>query len=232
MDIIILAAIAIYIFIKLRQQLGKVDEEQKRDAIRNFIKEQTKTQNGKTTNKQGVVVNIVDGKIIEETQAPQIDQESQDILNGLEEPIRKDLENVLNKAQISAANFINGATKAFELIIEAFAKGDQKALKPLLSDKIFQQFALAIKNRDSENQILHNRVLSIDESKITNAQTLKNDVTITVQFTSKQINYITDTAGELIDGSKEDVNLVNDVWTFKKDVKSNNPNWLVCATTS
>jgi predicted lipid-binding transport protein (Tim44 family) len=216
MDIIILAALAIFIFFKLRGELGKVDDEQKRDGIKNFIKEQTKTSAG-DENPNVITIN-------------HIDEKSQKILNKLDSEIKKDLEPVLEKSKISAANFMKGAEMAFESIIESFAEGKVETLKPLLSDKIFQQFESVIKQRQAQNQSLNTKILAIKESKIIAAKMLQNFAHITVRFTTEQINYLTNNQGEVIDGSKEDVNDVTDIWTFKKDCTSANPNWFVAST--
>jgi len=226
MDIIFLAIVAIYVFFKLRGELGKVDEDQKRDAIKNFIKEQTRTGavNGE---KQAVVV---PGVGVVQQNVSEADIKSQKILDSLDAETRNDLILVLEKTQISAANFIDGAVKAFEMIIEAFASGNIDALKPLLSEKIFAQFEAAISQRKNSGQILHTKILTIDESKVISAKMLQNFAHITIKFASKQINYLTNISGEIIDGNKEDVNEITDIWTFKKDSLSPNPNWFVFAT--
>jgi len=95
-----------------------------------------------------------------------------------------------------------------------------------------QQFKLAIQDRQTKNHILNTKIVAIDESKIIAAETVKNYVAITVKFISRQINYITDQEGKVLEGSKEEVNSVSDVWTFKKDNRSKNPNWFISATTS
>jgi predicted lipid-binding transport protein (Tim44 family) len=59
---------------------------------------------------------------------------------------------------------------------------------------------------------------------------LQNFGLITVKFSSEQINFLTNMSGKVIEGSKEEVNDVTDVWTFKKDTQSNNPNWFVSST--
>jgi predicted lipid-binding transport protein (Tim44 family) len=227
MDIIFLAIIAIYIFFKLRGELGKVDEDQKRDAIKNFIKEQTKTSNA---NSEKPTIITVPGVGFVDQNVSEIDVKSQKVLDALDLETKNDLIAVLEKSKISAANFMDGAVKAFEMIIEAFASGNIETLKPLLSEKIFAQFEAAILQRKNTGQILNTKILAIDENKITSAKMLQNFALITIKFASKQINYLTNNSGEIIDGSKEDVNAIIDIWTFKKDSLSSNPNWFVSAT--
>jgi predicted lipid-binding transport protein (Tim44 family) len=118
MEIILLAALAAFIFFKLRNELGKVDEEQKRSQIKNFIKAQT--------------INSSSTAIPDNIAIIEVDEKSQKIFRQLSPEIRDNLELVLKNTNISAANFVFGAQKAFEMIIEAFAGGDIKALKPLI----------------------------------------------------------------------------------------------------
>jgi predicted lipid-binding transport protein (Tim44 family) len=225
MDIIILLIITIFIFVKLISEFGKVDEDQKKNAIRGFIKEKTKTENQANPAGMIVVQDAVgsDPKNI-------IDEKSQKILDAVPGYIKSDLILVLEKANISAANFILGAGMAFEMVVEAFASGNLEVLKPLLIDKLFQQFETVIKDRKSSGQTFNTRIFAVERSEIISAKIIGNDAFITVQFLSKQINYITNAAGAVIDGSKEQVNPVSDRWVFKKDVTSPNPNWIVVST--
>lgn len=232
MDILFFAAIAVFIFFKLREQLGKVDEEQKRDSIRDFIKEQTKATNPENNqNNQPKLVAIPGVGIVVASPAPvQIDEKSQKILDGLNPTLKADLELVLQKTKLSAAVFLEGAKSAFEIIISSFSIGDLPTLKSLLSEKIFLQFQAAIEDRKVKNEVLNTKIISIDEATITIARIENNFANITVVFKSKQINYIENNQKEVVAGNKTEINTVIDSWTFKKDCNSPNPNWLLVST--
>jgi len=228
MDIVILAAIAIIIFIKLIRQFGKVDEDQKRDAIKGFIKEQTRITNEikDPNNKPNLTIPAI--RVAQET--PIIDEKSQKILDSTSTIVRADLIKVLEKTNLSAANFVMGASRAFEMIIEAFASGDLLVLKPLLSEQLMQQFELVINDRKASGNGFNSRIFAVEKSEIISAKIVENEAFVTVRFVSKQINYITNSSGKIIDGSKEQVNSLSDNWVFKKDVSSQNPNWIVIST--
>jgi predicted lipid-binding transport protein (Tim44 family) len=225
MDILFFAAIAIFIFIKLRNELGKVDDNQKRDAIKKFIKEQTKNSKNSAT-----IIEVSENSAVEAKQTNQDDEKSQKILEAIKEPIKSNLQSILQKTNLSASQFINGANSAFEIVLESFAANNLQALKPLLSEKIYADFEKAVSKRKSEKQTLHTKIVSIKKSYITDAKIVDNFAIITVEFISEQINYITDDKGEFVFGSKHDIDQVKDVWTFKKDCNSSNPNWLVVST--
>ena len=232
MDIIILAAIAIVIFFKLISQFGKVDEDQKRDAIKGFIIEQTKINKAKDQiNDDKSNVTVISTLGIAE-KLPPIDEKSQKILDLVPVIIKADLIKVLEKTNLSAASFIMGATRAFEMIIEAFASGDLEILKPLLSDKLMQQFELVINDRKDSGNSFNTRIFAVEKSEIISAKIIENEALVTVKFVSKQINYVTNSSGKVIEGSKEQVNTLLDSWTFKKDISASNPNWLVTSTST
>ncbi len=242
MDILFFAAIAVFIFFKLREQLGKVDEDQKRDSIKKFIKEQTQIINpsqnqdksaGKSEDQQNspkIIAVPGVGIVAVEASENKIDEKSQKIFDGLESNLKADLELVLKKTKLSASIFLEGAKSAFEIIISSFSIGDLTTLKILLSEKIFLQFKAAIEDRKSKNESLNTKIISIDEANITSAKIENGFAIVEIAFKSKQINYVENEQKEIISGNKTEINTIIDNWTFKKDCNSSNPNWLLVAT--
>jgi len=233
MDILFFAALAVFIFFKLREQFGKVDDGQKRDSIRDFIKEKTNIVNPPDNNQNNqpklVAVPGV-GIVIANPVLNPIDEKSQKILDSLDENLKADLSLVLKKAKLPPVQFLEGARSAFEIILTAFSIGDLPTLKPLLSEQLFLQFLASIEDRKSHGQFLNTKIISIDESKIINSKMVENFAQITIAFASKQINYIVDIKNEIVTGSKTQINTISDNWTFKKDCDSSNPNWLLSST--
>ncbi len=230
MDILFFAALAVFIFFKLREQFGKVDEEKKRDSIRDFIKEQANPNaTNNSTNQPKIVATSAVEVVANDIPIP-IDEKSKKILDNLSGDLKTNFELAVSKAKLSANQFLEGAKSAFEIILSAFSIGDLPTLKPLLSEKIYLQFAAAIEDRRSKNQFLHTKIISIDESKIISADMIENFSQIKIVFSSKQINYILDSGNEIVFGSKTEINTVNDNWTFKKDCNSPNPNWILVST--
>jgi predicted lipid-binding transport protein (Tim44 family) len=130
-----------------------------------------------------------------------------------------------------AKHFITGARTAYEMIVTAFASGDRRQLRNLLSREVFDGFDAAITEREGRNETAETRFVSIDGSTITAAE-LRNRTTvqITVRFVSKLISATRDRTGAVIDGNAEKVTDVTDVWTFARDISSRDPNWKVIAT--
>jgi predicted lipid-binding transport protein (Tim44 family) len=130
-----------------------------------------------------------------------------------------------------AKHFITGARTAYEMIVTAFANGDRRQLRSLLSREVFDGFDAAITERERRSETAETRFVSIDGSAITAAE-LRNRTTaqITVRFVSKLVSATRDRAGTVIDGSADRVTDVTDVWTFARDISSRDPNWKVIAT--
>jgi predicted lipid-binding transport protein (Tim44 family) len=127
-------------------------------------------------------------------------------------------------------HFIAGARAAYEMIVTAFAGGDRRQLRNLLSREVFDGFDAAISERERRGETAESRFVSIDGSTVTAAELRNRTAQITVRFISKLISATRDSAGAVIDGNAEKVTDVTDVWTFARDISSRDPNWKVVAT--
>jgi predicted lipid-binding transport protein (Tim44 family) len=127
-------------------------------------------------------------------------------------------------------HFMAGARAAYEMIVTAFAAGDRRQLRNLLSREVFDGFDAAIAERERRGETAESRFVSIDASAVTAAELRSRTVQITVRFISKLISATRDRAGAVIDGNAEKVTDVTDVWTFARDISSRDPNWKVIAT--
>jgi predicted lipid-binding transport protein (Tim44 family) len=140
-------------------------------------------------------------------------------------------------AQISVADpgftaegFIDGAEKAFEWILSAFAKGDEQALQPLLSPEVFKNFSESIKQRQAAGETLESKLTAIDSTEISEAFMAGRTAHVGVKFVSRQISVIRDGDGKVLDGDPNHPSEVTDFWTFARDTRSADPNWLLVAT--
>lgn len=132
----------------------------------------------------------------------------------------------------SPEGFVDGARAAFEMVVQAFAAGDLKTLKPLLSDAVFDQFRQAIKARETAGQKLETTLVGIDKAEIVEAELRDRTAIVTVSFRTEQVNVIRDASGEPVDGDATQVDKVTDIWTFSRNTRSRDPNWTLIATRS
>lgn len=129
-------------------------------------------------------------------------------------------------------NFIQGARAAYEMIVTAFAQGNRKELKPLLASDVFESFSAVIADRESRGETAETTFVSIDKAEVTEAEVKDRQALVTVRFRSQLISLTRDKAGEIIDGSPDQVIEVVDVWTFSHNTASADPNWKLIATES
>ena len=127
-------------------------------------------------------------------------------------------------------HFLTGARAAYEMIVNAFAEGDRRTLKNLLSREVYDGFEAAISEREKRGEIVETRFVSIDSAEITAAELRGRTAQLTVRFHSKLVSVTRDKNGNVIDGNAEKVTDVTDVWTFARDLSSRDPNWKLVAT--
>jgi predicted lipid-binding transport protein (Tim44 family) len=133
-------------------------------------------------------------------------------------------------SSFDAKHFVAGARAAYEMIVTAFAEGDRRSLKNLLSRDVYDGFDGAIGEREKRGETVESRFVSIDSAEITAAEVRARTAHVTVRFHSKLISATRDKDGNVIDGSAERVTDITDVWTFARDVSSRDPNWKLVAT--
>jgi predicted lipid-binding transport protein (Tim44 family) len=129
-------------------------------------------------------------------------------------------------------HFISGARSAYEMIVLAFANGDRRALKDLLSSEVYESFDAVIKDREKHEQKTETRFVSIDKAELVNAEARDRAAQLTVRFVSQMISVTRDKAGAIVDGNPEKVSDITDVWTFARDITSRDPNWKLVGTGS
>ena len=130
------------------------------------------------------------------------------------------------------AAFLSGARGAFEIIVNAFAKGDTAALQPLLSETVYASFAAAIHARRDAKETFETDLMTIKTVAIAEAVLEGDTALVTVKFVSDQINVTRGTDGAVVDGDPEHVVEKTDLWTFSRSVRARDPNWALIATHS
>ncbi|WP_230531708.1 Tim44/TimA family putative adaptor protein [Microvirga roseola] len=129
-----------------------------------------------------------------------------------------------------AADFLEGAKAAYEMIVTAFAQGDRKTLKDLLSKEVYEGFERAITEREQRGEKVETAFVSIDKAELAGAEVHGKMGQVVVRFQSKLITATRDASGNVVDGSPDAVVDVTDVWTFARQLGSRDPNWLLVAT--
>jgi len=133
-------------------------------------------------------------------------------------------------ADFDPKHFLTGARAAYEMIVNAYAEGDRRTLKNMLSREVYDGFDAAIAEREKRGETVESRFVSIDTAEIAGAEMRGRNAQVTVRFVSQLVSATRDKNGNVVDGNAEKVSEVTDVWTFARDVSSRDPNWKLVAT--
>ena len=126
--------------------------------------------------------------------------------------------------------FLDGAKAAYGMILEAFWKGDKETLRELTDDDVYAGFAGAIDAREEAGEVLENRLIRIEDVTIHSAELDRRTARISVRFVSDIASLTRDKDGTIIDGSLDDAVESKDIWTFTRNVDAADPNWVLDET--
>ncbi|HEY8593259.1 MAG TPA: Tim44/TimA family putative adaptor protein [Sphingomicrobium sp.] len=128
------------------------------------------------------------------------------------------------------ARFLEGAKGAYRMILEAFWKGDVDALKPHVDDHVYETFAGAVEQRAKDGLRLDNRLVAIEQAVISEANVDRSVAVVTVRFEADIAAVTRDAEGQVVAGSLSDAVQTRDLWTFRRDLSSRDPNWTLIET--
>ena len=132
-------------------------------------------------------------------------------------------------------HFLSGARQAYEMIVTAFAEGNRRMLRDLLSADVLDSFGRAIAEREQRGHVIDQSFVGINKADMLEAEVSpKGIASITVRFVSQLISATRDKAGNIIDGDDTRIKDVTDIWTFSRDISTKearrNLNWKLVAT--
>ena len=128
------------------------------------------------------------------------------------------------------ARFLEGAKAAYRMILEAFWKGDLDTLKPHVDAHVFETFASAVEQRRKDGLTLDNRLVTIEQAVISEATAERAVAVLTVRFEADIAAVTRNAEGEVVAGSMSDAVQTRDLWTFRRDLASRDPNWMLIET--
>lgn len=128
------------------------------------------------------------------------------------------------------ARFLEGARAAYRLILEAFWKGDLDTVRPHVDAHVYETFATSVEQRKKDGLVLDNRLVAIDQAVISEANMERSVALLTVRFEADIAAVTRNAEGQVVAGSLSDAVQTRDLWTFRRDTASNDPNWLLIET--
>jgi predicted lipid-binding transport protein (Tim44 family) len=227
---IIFLALAVFIFLRLRSVLGQRTGSERPPFDR--------TARNALQGAQDKNVVTMPGKVIDQAPlAPTAEvAPASDRWKDVAEPgssLALGLDAIFDRdSSFDAKHFLSGARSAYEMIVLAFANGDRRALRDLLSSEVYESFDAAIKEREKAEQKTETRFVSIDKAELVGAEMRDRTAQLTVRFVSQMISVTRDKAGNVVDGNADKVADITDIWTFARDTTSRDPNWKLVGTGS
>ncbi len=110
------------------------------------------------------------------------------------------------------ARFLDGARAAYPLILQAFWQKDIATLRPLLADEVLEGFKAAMADLTTAPHFER-----LHDAQIIDASVVAASLQVVVRYMAT----IATTDGQITS---------EDIWTFSRHARSDDPNWLLAAT--
>ena len=209
-ELIILAGIAVFLFLRLRSVLGTREGFEK-------PRMQPKNEAPKRDFK------VIDGG------------EDKDITDNVDKNSKSAEALKLIKSEdenFTVNEFLSGARSAYEWILMSFEKNEIDEIRELLSEEVAEAFDAVVDQRVSQGLTIEAEFIGIREMKLVEATYSSKTKTaeISVSFVGEMTSVVKNSSGEIVEGDSKQIKRQKDTWTFSKDIKSSNPNWLLVAT--
>ncbi len=209
-EILIFAALSIYLFLKLRDVLGTRTGTENPPS---FMADENDADSKVVPFPQGGKDMIIEGEF-----SPPL----QEAISKLEK----------RDSSFEIHDFLDGAKKAFQMVIEAFSRNDVETLRMLLTKAVFYQFEKAINERKAQGHVLERHIeniLNADPLEISFDDVM---VRIHVKFVTDQLIITRDGDKLILDNPSRMITRLIDIWTFERKIQNSDDFWLLSATRS
>ncbi len=212
LNILILAAVALFLILRLRSVLGT------RDGFEGPPKQVNRAQ------KPQRKFDVIDGGGEDRDIADHVDVDSDTgkALAGMKRV----------EPSFSVSDFAHGARQAYEMILMAFEKGDLPFLQQYLAPDVYDSFAAAVNARADKGLTVEAEFVGVREVNIREAKfdAENNEAEIKVKFVGELTSVVKDQNGRIVEGDRDTVKRQTDIWTFARLMGGDNPNWLLVGT--
>lgn len=214
-DIVILALVAGFILLRLRNVLG---QKTGNDNPQFFKRDPAEKE---------AVVQVV-GRALKTKPSDETDTYLGTLDNAAIAAAIADIKKI--DPAFSATGFLAGAKMAYEMVFDAFGKGDKKTLEMLLDKPLYETFSQEIDARAAGDRKTETTLVSVRAKDIVQAALVGTNARLAVRFDSEQVSLVKDAEGKIIEGDASDAHPMDDEWLFERDVSSKNPNWKIIET--
>lgn len=211
-QLLVLAAIAVFLILKLRSVLGTRTGYEKPPI-------QPGTVEPMGTLRPDVVAGGKDRDITDHV------PESSDSAKALAAMKRVE-------PSFSVGEFLTGARSAYEMILHAFDRGDLDSVRGFIAPEVHDAFAQAVEARKAQGLTVHSNIIGIRELAVNEAtfSDTSRIAEVTVRFMAEMTTVVKNAAGEVVEGSDTELKRQRDLWTFQRAMGAQDPNWRLVAT--
>ena len=132
----------------------------------------------------------------------------------------------------SVSEFLSGARGAYEMILMGFERGNIEDLKPFLAEDVYDTFAEVVEQRTQQGLTIEAEFVGVRELSLADASFDENSklAEITVRYVGELTSVVKNADGEVLEGSATAVKRQKDIWTYARNMGSDDPNWILVAT--
>ena len=138
----------------------------------------------------------------------------------------------LIEPEFSVTEFVSGARQAYEMILMAFENGDLSEVQPFLSEDVYEAFLAGISDREDKGLKVEANFIGVRETSLRSAEIDRdtNEGQITLRFVAELTSVVRDEEGTIVEGNPNEIKKQRDVWTFARKLGTGDPNWKLVAT--
>lgn len=228
-ELLIYIVVAAVLIIWLRNVLGtRHGDERDRSAIWDELAR--RIEEDKNPPKKGEIIDIVDDS--EEQRKGELTgvSSSQRILTANDSVSRKFFDLTKEIEGFDPLSFVENSKEAFAMIVESFARGDTSTLKDLLSTGVYNAFAQAIEGRLERGETVQTDIHAVKSAEILDVEVRARIAYVKIRFIANETCIVRNRVGQIISGNPDRSTVMNDVWTFGRDVRSRDPVWYLYET--
>lgn len=211
-QLLVLAGIAIFLILRLRNVLGTRE---------GFEKPRVQLDQSKRGDRANL--EVIDGGPDRDI-TDHVDEDS-DSAKALAEMKRID-------PSFNVGEFLSGARGAYEMILMAFENGDLAPVMPYMSEDVYEALSTVIDDRADKGLTVEATFVGLSDLTLKEAtlDQATKEAEMTVRFTGELTYQVRDNAGDVVEGNANEIKRQRDVWTFAHIMGDDDPNWKLVAT--
>ena len=132
----------------------------------------------------------------------------------------------------NVSEFLSGAKGAYEWILMAYERGNLEEVTGFMDAEVFEAFSQGIDLRQAEGLTVEAEFVGVRETSLVDAEFDRGSSVgeVTVRFVAELTSVVKNAEGEVVEGDPNTIKRQKDVWTFAREMGSDDPNWRLVAT--